>query len=128
MSVVQRFPFRFTTFYRRAGLPFGVTPTKTGLVLTEEEMVVLFGLWRLRTPLANVASVETTGGFVRWKTAGPAHLSLADRGITFATNPDEAACLRFHEPVPALEPTGLLRHPGMTVTVADVQGLVAALS
>ena len=29
----------------------------------------------------------------------------------------------FHEPVPAIEPTGRLRNPAATVTVDDVHGL-----
>jgi hypothetical protein len=33
----------------------------------------------------------------------------------------------FVEPVPAIEPTGRLRHPGATVTVADPDALAAAL-
>ena len=68
-----------------------------------------------------------TGGFRFLKTAGPAHLSFADRGVTFATNGDRAACVRFHEPVRAIDPTGLIRHPGATLTVADPPALIAAL-
>jgi len=37
-------------------------------------------------------------------------------------------CICFREPVTGLDPTGRLRHPGLTVTVADVDGLVAALA
>ena len=53
------------------------------------------------------------------KVLGPPHLSFTDRGVTFATNRDLGLCIRFHEPVPAIAPFGLLRHPGATVTVAD---------
>ena len=41
---------------------------------------VRFGLWRLHTPLANISGAERTGGFAYLKTAGPPHLSFADRG------------------------------------------------
>ena len=61
------------------------------------------------------------------KTAGPAHLSFSDRGVTFATNGDRAVCVRFHQPVRALDPTGLIQHPGATFTVADPPALIAAL-
>ena len=61
------------------------------------------------------------------KTIGPAHLSLADRGLTFATNRDEGVCIRFHEPVKGIDPLGVLRHPALTVTVDDVDALVASL-
>ena len=54
--------------------------------------------------------------------AGPPHLSLADRGITFATNRQRGLCIRLHRPHPAIDPLGLIRHPGVTVTVGDVDG------
>ncbi len=44
-----------------------------------------FGAWRLRTPLANVTAVEITVPCAFVKTAGPAHLGITDRGLTFAT-------------------------------------------
>ena len=120
------FPFAFDPRYRLAGLPFGVTP-RTTRVTVGDELRVAFGPWRLRTPLSNIAAVEVTGpyGFVR--TAGPAHLSFADRGVTFATNGDRGVCVRFREPVRVLDPTGRLRHPGATLTVADVEGLATLL-
>ncbi len=55
-------------------------------------------------------------------------LSMVDRGITFGTNGDRGVCIRFHRPVPAADPFGLLRHPATTVTVADPEGLVAAVT
>jgi hypothetical protein len=127
MSAEQRFPFRFATSYRLPALLFGVTPATAGVVVTDQELRVRFGPWRLRTPLANIASTEQTGGFGWLKTAGPAHLSLVDHGVTFATNGEQAVCVRFHEPVRALDPSGRLRHPGATVTVVDPTALEAAL-
>ena len=95
MSSRQRFPFRFAASYRLPALLFGVTPATAAVLLTEEELLVRFGLWRLRTPRSNIAATEQTGGFGWLKTAGPAHLSLVDHGITFATNGDLAVCVRF---------------------------------
>lgn len=60
------------------------------------------------------------------KTAGPAHLSLADKGLTFATNGDHGVCPIMRQAVPGIDPFGLLRHPNLTVTVADCDGLVEA--
>jgi hypothetical protein len=37
-------------------------------------------------------------------------------------------CVLFHEPVTGLEPFGRIRHPGLTVTVADRQGFADALT
>lgn len=82
----------------------------------------------MRTPVSNVASTIVNGPFGLLKTAGPAHLSLADRGLTFATNGERGLCITFDEPVPGIEPTHILRHPAVTVTVADCEGLAALLS
>ena len=68
-----------------------------------------------------------SGPYSWWRTAGPARLSLRDRGITFATNGERGLCISFREPVKAIEPFGIVRHPGVTVTVADVQGLKESL-
>src|SRR5690606_154531 len=57
----------------------------------------------------------------------PAHVSLADHGLTFATNPDKGVCIRFEEPVRGLDPLGLVLHPGLTVTVDDPAGLAELL-
>ncbi|MDP8936738.1 MAG: hypothetical protein M3O23_03235 [Actinomycetota bacterium] len=122
----MRFPFAFSTGHRAVGLLFGVTPA-TAWVDVADELRVRFGPWRLVTPLANVAGTEVTGPYSLLKTIGPAHLSLADRGLTFSTNDRTGVCIRFGEPVAGIEPTGRLRHPALTVTVADVDGLAAAL-
>jgi hypothetical protein len=101
-----------------------VTPGNARVVVGADNLEAKFGPWLVRTPLSNVTSVEVTGPFSPLKTAGPAHLSLADRGLTFASNPDAGICLTFRNPVPGIEPTGRLIHPGLTVTVADVEGLL----
>ncbi|MGN6251922.1 MAG: hypothetical protein ACTHNS_08945 [Marmoricola sp.] len=121
------FAFAFAPSYRAAALPFGVLPATTSVTVGGGRLRVRFGLWRLDTPLANIAGHELSGGFTWWRTAGPAHLSLADHGVTFATNGDRALCARFVEPVRTLDPTGRLRHPGATMTVADPAGLAAAI-
>jgi hypothetical protein len=53
---------------------------------------------------------------------------LSDRDLTLATSADVGLWISFAEPVAALEPIGILRHLGLTVTVADVQGLAEILS
>jgi len=79
----QRFRFRFAASYRLPALVFGVTASTAEVVVSEDELRVRFGLWLLHTPRSNVASVERTGGFQWLKAAGPAHLSLVDRGVTW---------------------------------------------
>jgi hypothetical protein len=121
------YPFRFDARYRLAALPFGITPESARVTVEDDWLEVQFGPWRLESPLANVTSVQMTGPFRFVKTAGPPHLSFVDRGITFATNGDRGVCVAFRKPVPAMEPTGRLRHPGVTVTVADPAGLADLL-
>ena len=119
--------FAFTPAYRLSGLPFGVTPRTTGIDVENGELRVRFGLWRLRTAVDNVEDVEESGDYAFVKTAGPAHLSLADRGITFATNADQGLCVRFVDRVRVDLPLGHLRCPAATLTVADPAALRADL-
>lgn len=122
------FAFRFAAAYRAAALPFGVHPSNARVVVTDAELRADFGPWHLSTPLANVTGTTVTGPYKFVFTAGPAHLSFTDRGLTFATNADRGLCIRFADPVPGIAPTARLRHPGLTVTVDDVEGLAAALA
>jgi hypothetical protein len=121
------YEFAFAPAYRLPALLFGVLPGTTGVTLGPNGLRVRFGPWRLRTTIANIADARTTGGFQWVKTAGPAHLSFTDRGVTFATNGDAAACVTFHTPVPGIDPTRTITHPGATVTVADPASFVARL-
>jgi hypothetical protein len=122
---LNTFDFWFTPAYRAAGLCFGITPNTTEAVLTPSDMSVRFGPWRVQTSLDNIEEVAITGPYVFLKTAGPARLALTDRGLTFATNGHRGVLLSFRSPIKGIEPTGLLRHPELTLTVADVDGFAA---
>lgn len=123
------FGFRFAPAYRLAALPFGITPRFARVAVGDGRLDIRFGPWRLVTGLDNVVGAEVVSGpYAFLKTAGPAHLSLADRGITFATHNRGGVCIRFRVPVPALDPFGLVRHPGVTVTVARPGPLVDRLT
>ncbi len=124
----DRIPFSFDARYRLAARPFGVTPSSAYLELGEEDLVVRFGPWVVETPRSNIKSAGVSGPYQVWKTIGPAHLSAKDRGLTFATNARAGVCIEFHQPVTGMDPAGLLRHPGLTVTVADPEVLVAELT
>lgn len=119
----QTFRFRFDPRYRRAALPFGITEARAWVRVDPDGLQARFGPWVVRTPVDNLAGTEVSGPYGFLRTAGSARLSLADRGLTFATNGDEGLCVRFHEPVPGIDVAGVIRHPGLTVTVADVHGL-----
>ena len=128
MSDSLVFPFAFAPSYRLPARLFGISPRTAAVEVSDGELLVRYGRWSLRTPLSNITSTELTGGFSFVKTAGPPHLSLTDRGVTFATNGDRALCVLFAQPVPAIDPAGLIKHPGATMTVADPDGLQRALS
>jgi hypothetical protein len=121
------FDFRFAPAYRRLARLFGVTPATSQVVVGEETFEARFGPWRVRTDLDNITGVDITGPYLLVKTAGPARLALTDRGLTFATNGDRGVLVTFRTPVKGLEPLGVLRHPELTLTVADVEGLAALL-
>jgi hypothetical protein len=125
---VERFPFEFALQLAPAAAAFGVLPPTTHVEVGDADLHVRFGPWSLRTPLDNVRSVTRTGPYSWWKVGGPAHISLADRGVTFATTTRQGVCIRFRRPVPAALPVPLIRHPAATVTVADPDGLVAAIA
>ena len=127
MTTPAVFPFDFARAYRVPALVFGITPRTARVLVEDGELRVRYGLWSLRTPLGNIVSVETTGGFGFLKTAGPPHLSFSDRGITFATNGEHALCVQFRTPVAGIDPTKRIKHPGATMTVADPEGLATAL-
>lgn len=124
----MRFPFRFDPVHRALALPFGVTPGNSAVEVADGELVARYGRWTVRTPLTNVAGTCVTGPYTTLRTGGPARMSAVDRGLTFSSNGERGLCILFHEPVTGLEPTGRLRHPGLTVTVADIDGLAAALA
>ena len=127
VSDVQRFSFAFAPAYRRLALGFGVRPDTSWVNVSDETLEARFGPWRVSTPMANVTDVAVTGPYAFWKTAGPARLAITDRGLTFATNDERGVLISFETPVRGLDPFGLLRHPELTVTVADVDALAAAL-
>lgn len=125
----HQFGFAFDPSYRVAALAFGISP-RTAVVVVDagqRTLVARFGPWQVCTALDNITGTQLSGPFQRIKTIGPARLSISDRGLTFATNPRHGLCLSFADPVPGLEPTGRLRHPNLTVTVADPDGLAVAL-
>lgn len=123
---MESFPFGFDNRYRLLLRLIGVHPGNAEVTVSDEDLSVRFGWWRLRTPLSNITGMEFSGNYQWYKAIG-ARGSFVDRGVTFGTNVDRGICVRFAEPVPALVVGDMLKHPGMTVTVADVGGLAAAL-
>ena len=126
-SAGSDFPFLFERRYEVAARIFGVTPARTSIVVADGRLRARFGPWRVDTALANITAVALTGPYAFVKTAGPAHLTFSDRGLTFATNSRAGVCMEFADPITGIDPLGKIRHPNLTLTPADCPGLVAAL-
>jgi hypothetical protein len=116
----RRFEFRFAPAYERAARPFGITPRTAWVQVGETHLEARYGRWRLVTPLSNISGVEVTGPYRFIKTAGPPRIGITDIGLTFASNGDRGVLISFRDKVPGLAP---LRHPELTVTVADPEEL-----
>ncbi|GAB2473237.1 hypothetical protein [Jatrophihabitans fulvus] len=123
----MHFAFDFEPRYARAARLFGVTPDRAGIEVAHGRLDARFGPWRVTTLLDNVVGVRVTGPYLFVKTAGPARLGITDRGLTFATNHRTGVELTFAEPITGIDPLGVVRHPNLTLTPTDVEGLVAAL-
>ena len=120
------FAFRFDPRYRALLAVTGVRPDRAFVRVAGGELDARFGPWRVRTPVANVTCTQVTGPYSPLKAIGT-RLSVKDRGLTFGSNTERGLCIEFRTPVRGIEPTGRLRHPGLTVTVEDVDGLRDAL-
>ena len=127
MGDTKRFGFAFTPVYRLFARAFGIGPATAWVDVGDRSLDARFGPWRVSTPLANVSDVAVTGPYACWKTAGPARLAITDRGLTFATNRDRGVLISFRTSVRGLDPLGVLHHPELTVTVADVNELAELL-
>ncbi len=106
-------------------LPFLLRPSRDGVTLTDDgRLVATFGFVSLTTPLENVTGGHVTRQY-RWWTSCGVRMSRADDGLTFGTNRDAGVCIHFAQKVQG--PIGRRTHSALTVTVADVEGLAAAL-
>lgn len=123
---MQTFEFEFHPWYRYLLVPLRVNPGNSFVALTDDdEFHAKFGRWEIKTPLANIVGFERSGGYKWWKAIG-IRGSLADHGLTFGSTTRHGVCVKFAEKIPAL--IAGPSHPGLTVTVADADGLVAALT
>lgn len=124
----QRFDFAFDPLFRVLDGALGVTPSRAYVEIDDERLVARFGRWLVETPRGNIECAEVTGPYLLPKVLGPPRLSFKDRGLTFATNSASGVCIQFRDPVRGIDPLGLIRHRGLTVTVADPESLVRALT
>jgi hypothetical protein len=122
----QRFGFAFDPRFRLPLATIGIRPGTCEVVVSETLFDARYGPFRLQTPRSNIRDVCITGPYRATKAIGPRG-SRADHGATFGTNAERGVCVTFDEPVGALLGRDRFRHPGLTVTVADPEGLVEAL-
>jgi hypothetical protein len=125
-DVPSEYRFSFCPGVRLPLALLGIRPATSRIVIDGETLDVRFGPWRVRTPLSNVVAVEQPGPLSPWRALG-VRLSLADRGLTFGSDPLGGVCIRFAEPVRGIDPVGMVRHPGLTVTVEEPELLAARL-
>jgi hypothetical protein len=123
--MAEHFGYDIDKRYLPVLLPFLVRPSKDGVTLTDEgSFVATFGFLKIATPLSNVIGAHLTQDY-RWWTAVGARMSRADDGLTFGTNARAGVCIHFDQKVPSrLRRSG---HSALTVTIADLQGLITAL-
>jgi hypothetical protein len=127
-TTTSSFPFRFTRSYAVAARLFGITPRRSEVVVVDGMLRARFGPWRVQTSLSNITGVQVQGPYAFVKTAGPPHLTFSDRGLTFASNGERGVFVELRENVPGISPFGPPTHPNLTLTVADCEGLAAALA
>ena len=122
----MRFEFAFDPPTEAGLLLAGITRRNSSVVVDDQWFTARFGRWTVRTPLSNVVDASVGGPYRWWKAVG-VRLSLGDKGLTFGSSTRSGVCVAFREPVRGLDPWGLVRHPGLTVTVARPEDLVAGL-
>jgi hypothetical protein len=122
----RHFGYRYDPRLAPMWLPFRAFPGTHGVTVTEDgHLLARYGPFRVDAPLSIVQDVHVTGPY-RWWTAVGARLSMVDDGLTFGTNADAGVCIHFEPPIHRV--LGLRDHSALTVTVADTQGLVAAIT
>lgn len=117
------FPYERDDRWKLLLKPLGVS-ADDGVTVSADTMRATFGRFSVETPLGNVVGTSITGPH-RWYTAVGLRLSFADDGVTFGTNHHRGLCIEFAEKVHRV--IGFRDHSSLWVSVADPEGLVAAL-
>lgn len=121
--VTRSFEFDFDRRFAPLLALIGATRGNSRVEVRGDRLVVHLGPWGLSVPLGSIKGFTITGPY-RWYRALGVRLSLVDRGLTFGTNARRGLCIRLDPPVrSALR----IDHPGLTLTVADPQGLRGAI-
>ncbi len=122
----HHFPYRYDRRLAPLWGPFRAWPGSQGVTLTDDgRLVARYGPFRVDVPLSNVQEAHVTGPYRWWTAVGP-RLSMVDDGLTFGTNAHAGVCVHFQPPIHRV--LGFRDHSALTVTVADTEGLAAALN
>ena len=114
--------FRFAPLWG----PVLALPGQQGVTVTDDgRLVARFGILRLETALGNVEEAHVTGPYRWWTAIGP-RLSFVDDGLTFGTTNRAGVCIHFRQRIHRV--IGRRDHSALTVTVADPEGLLGALT
>ncbi|GAA3745850.1 hypothetical protein [Salinactinospora qingdaonensis] len=127
MATTQRFEFAFDSAYVRLLGLVGVRPENAWVEVDDIALSARFGPWSVRTPRTNIMAAHITGPYLWWRVIG-VRVSLADRGLTLGSNTHQGVCVELRVPVRGVDPWGLVRHPGLTATVAEPENLSRLLN
>jgi hypothetical protein len=123
---MRHFPYRYDPRLAPMWLPFRSWPGAQGVTLTDDDrFVARFGPFTVDVPLSQIDEAHVTGPYRWWTAVGP-RLSMADDGLTFGTNASAGVCVHFTPKIHRV--IGFRDHSALTVTVAEVDKLAAALS
>ena len=118
------FPYRVDPRFRVLLAPMRLRSTD-GVTVTDETFVATFGPKRVEVPMTNVVEAHASRDY-RWFKAIGIRLSFVDDGLTFGTSTHGGVCVHFDERIPKV--IGPRDHSALTVTVDDLDGLVAAVN
>lgn len=120
----RHFPYHYDARVAPLWLPFK-WPGDQGVTLTDDgRFIARYGPFRVEAPLSHVQDAHVAGPYRWWTAVGP-RLSFVDDGLTFGTNAAAGVCIHFDPKLPRV--IGFKNHSALTVTVADPEGLAAAL-
>lgn len=118
----RQFPMRIGPRSRPLLRVFGVR-AGNAFVAAGDDFDAHFGRFRIRTPWANITAWRIEGPW-RWITAIGVRRSIRHGDLTFGGSHRGGVRVDFREPVRL----GFIRIPALNVTVADLEGLAAALA
>ncbi len=122
-SSPQRFPIRVGPRSRPVILLWGARPETAWAEIDDDEFRARFGAFRIRTPLANIATWRIEGPFTWIKAIGVRMSVFGGGDVSFAGAAHGGVRIDVHEPIR----WGPLRVPAVYVGADDLEGLAAAL-